>query len=278
MPRGWGKKIVFFTGAGTSAEAGIPTFRGSATGESAVWEESDLNEVCSIDSFDVNEEKIRVFYNRLRKRASEAKPTTFHSGMREWQEKLESEGHALHVITQNIDGLFERAGVKNVMHVHGEVSYMRCRTFGHRWFVGGGEQKRGDACPDCSAIDGELAREYGVDPTKIKPDVVFFGERAPAYSAAFGLLSSLEDGDFLVISGTSRGVFPIRLFYGTRATLIFNDTVTPEERGIERLLEIQFIGPCTEQMPLIREFVDNKISIESKSCLPREQKKELPRT
>lgn len=259
MPRGGGKKIVLFTGAGTSAEAGIPTFRASSTGEPAVWEESDLGQVCNIDSFDMNEEKIRLFYNRVRKRASEARPTSFHSGTREWQEKLEREGHELHVITQNIDGLFEKAGVKNVMHVHGEVSYMRCRTFGHRWFVGGDEQRQGDTCPDCCALDGELAREYGVDPSRIKPDVVFFGERAPAYSAAFSLLSSLEEDDFLIISGTSRGVFPIRLFYGTRATLVFNDIVRPEGTGIERLLEIQFIGPCTEQLPLIRDFVDMKL-------------------
>lgn len=264
MQRGAGKKIVLFTGAGTSAEAGIPTFRVGAAGNPAVWEDSDLGEVCSIDSFDENREKIRLFYNKARKRASEAKPTSFHLGTREWQEKLETEGHELHVITQNIDGLFERAGVKNVTHVHGEVSYMRCRAFGHRWFVGGDEQKQGDACPHCSSLDDEVVREYGIDPARIKPDVVFFGEKAPMYSAAFGLLGSLKEGDFLVILGTSQSVFPIKLFYGTRATLVFNDIVQPEGTGINSRLEIQFIGPCTEQLPLIREFVDNKISAEGK--------------
>jgi len=138
---------------------------------------------------------------------------------------------------------------------------MRCLDLKHRWFVGSDDQKEGDLCPECTTMDENIMKEYKINPNRIKPDVVFFGEKAPMYSQVFAILKSLRKEDFLVISGTSRAVFPVRLFHDTPATLIFNDVISlPEKEGLSSYFVKQFIGPCTKELPFIREFVQSKIN------------------
>lgn len=191
------KKIVLFTGAGTSAEAGIPTFR---TDLDAFWAKNHPTEVANIITFHRNacdnREKSRIFHNRLRQLVKDSQPTAFHYAVRDWQVAVEKEGIEFHVVTQNVDDLFEKAGVRDVQHIHGDIRYMQCIAYNHKWFVGYEAQPAGLKCPKCGC---------GV----CKSGTVFFDEDAPLYRATHKLLKSLKQGDALVVAGTSCAVFPI---------------------------------------------------------------------
>jgi len=190
-------KIVLFTGAGTSAEAGIPTFR---TDTDSFWSLDHPTEVANIITFRRNacdnREKSRLFHNRLRRLVETARPTQFHRAVREWQTEAMTRGIEFHVVTQNVDDLFEKAGVEDVKHVHGDIRYMQCLAYNHKWYVGYDEQIPGVRCPQCNS---------GV----CKPATVFFDEDAPLYPWTLKLLKSLRSDDGLIVAGTSCTVFPI---------------------------------------------------------------------
>src|ERR1044071_2734847 len=191
------KKIVLFTGAGTSAEAGIPTFR---TDEGSFWSTDHPMEVANIITFRRNacgnRETSRVFHNKLRQLVSVTEPTEFHHAVRQWQLTAKARSIDFHIITQNVDDLFEKAGVEDVQHIHGDIRYLQCLAFNHKFFVGYEEQGKDIRCPQCNC---------GV----IKSGTVFFDEDAPLYSPVMKLLKSLGNGDVLLVLGTSCTVFPL---------------------------------------------------------------------
>ena len=82
------------------------------------------------------QEKSRLFHNKLRRLVAAAQPTDFHREVRQWQLDAEKDNIEFIVCTQNVDDLFEKAGVQNVLHVHGDVRYLQCLGFNHRWFIG----------------------------------------------------------------------------------------------------------------------------------------------
>ena len=110
------KKICVLTGAGISAESGIKTFRDS----DGLWEGHDVMEVASIDGWHKNPNLVLDFYNQRRAQLKEVKPNRAHEILAEWQDKYE-----VTIITQNVDNLHERAGSKNVIHLHGELLKVR---------------------------------------------------------------------------------------------------------------------------------------------------------
>src|SRR5215218_7613277 len=110
------KKLVVLTGAGISAESGLKTFRDS----DGLWEGYDINEVATATAWRKNPELVLDFYNMRRKNVRDAKPNAAHYGLASLQENFD-----VYVVTQNIDDLHERAGTKNVLHLHGEILKMR---------------------------------------------------------------------------------------------------------------------------------------------------------
>jgi NAD-dependent deacetylase len=106
------KKIVVFTGAGISAESGIKTFRDT----DGLWEEYKISDVATPEAWEKNSSLVIDFYNQRRKQVLEAKPNQAHLALRKLEEKFD-----LHIITQNIDDLHERAGSSKVLHLHGEI-------------------------------------------------------------------------------------------------------------------------------------------------------------
>src|SRR5438045_3056496 len=106
------KKLVVLTGAGISAESGLKTFRDS----DGLWEGYDINEVATASAWRRNPALVLEFYNVRRKDVKEAKPNAAHYGLAELQNDFD-----VHIVTQNIDDLHERAGSKNVLHLHGEI-------------------------------------------------------------------------------------------------------------------------------------------------------------
>ncbi len=203
------QRIVFFGGAGVSTESGIPDFRSEKGLYNAVQEYGRSPEhMLSIDFFEGNTE---VFYDYYKKNliASWAKPNKAHRALA----KLEEMGKLTAVVTQNIDGLHQAAGSKNVYELHGSVQRNFCIRCGKRY--------------DLSYIMDENNCEKGVPICScggtIKPDVVLYGEMLDE-SCIRSTISSISAADMLIIGGTSLVVYPaagfVNYFRGGKLVVI----------------------------------------------------------
>jgi NAD-dependent deacetylase len=175
------KKLVVLTGAGISAESGLKTFRDS----DGLWEGYDINEVATATAWRKNPELVLEFYNMRRKNVREAKPNAAHYGLAALQDDFD-----VHVVTQNIDDLHERAGTKNVLHLHGEILKMRSEKNEELIYPIEVEIKMGDKAED----GGQL-----------RPHIVWFEEPVPMIEKAVELVRS---ADIFLIVGTSLVVYP----------------------------------------------------------------------
>jgi NAD-dependent deacetylase len=176
------KKLVVLSGAGISAESGIKTFREMG----GLWEEYDVMEVASPQAWEKNPELVMRFYNERRKKLLEAEPNKGHKGIVELEKNFD-----VHIITQNVDDLHERAGSKNILHLHGELKKARSTYDSSLIYdIKGWELKIGDLC------------EKGY---QLRPHIVWFGEAVPAIAEAAEIC---EQADILVVVGTSLNVYP----------------------------------------------------------------------
>jgi NAD-dependent deacetylase len=176
------QKLVVFTGAGISAESGIKTFRDS----DGLWEEYDINEVATPQAWEKNKALVLEFYNNRRKQVLEAKPNDAHYALVELEKKYD-----VHIITQNIDNLHERAGSKKVLHLHGEITKSRSTSNPSLVYdIKGSELKLGDKC------------EKG---SQLRPHIVWFGEMVPEMDMAYVIA---EQADVFMVVGTSMAVYP----------------------------------------------------------------------
>lgn len=176
------KRLVVLTGAGISAESGIATFRDSG----GLWENYDVMQVASPEGWAQNRELVNRFYNERRKQLEKAEPNAGHIGL----VSLES-SYEVHIITQNVDDLHERAGSSNVLHLHGELTKVR-------------------SCNDPSLVYDIGYREVSLeekaeDGGMLRPHIVWFGEAVPAIEQAAMLSMS---ADVFVVIGTSLAVYP----------------------------------------------------------------------
>lgn len=171
-----------FTGAGISAESGIRTFRDSG----GLWEEYDINDVATPQAWARNPALVLDFYNMRRKQVLAAEPNEAHYALAKLGEKFE-----VQIITQNIDNLHERAGSKNILHLHGEIMKSRS-TLDPRliYDIEGSELKIGDKCKMGS---------------QLRPHIVWFGEMVPEMENACRIA---EQADLFIVVGTSLNVYP----------------------------------------------------------------------
>jgi len=176
------KKIVVFTGAGTSAESGLGTFRDSG----GLWEEYDVYKVATPEAWKANRKLVQAFYNERRKQVLAASPNAAHIAVAELEKK-----YAVTVITQNVDDLHERAGSTNVIHLHGEIMKAQSSIDPSLVYdIDGWELKEGDKC------------EKG---SQLRPHVVWFGEPVPMMEQASHIA---ETADIFLVIGTSLNVYP----------------------------------------------------------------------
>lgn len=175
------KNIVVLTGAGISAESGIKTFRDA----DGLWEGHDVMEVASPLGWQNNMELVLDFYNKRRKQLLEVEPNAAHYALAKLQNDFNVE-----IITQNVDDLHERAGSKNVTHLHGELLKVRS-TFDEDLVMDWRKDlKPGDFC------------EHN---HQLRPHVVWFGEAVPMFQKAAEICSK---ADIILIIGTSMQVYP----------------------------------------------------------------------
>ena len=181
------KKLVVFSGAGISAESGIKTFRDA----NGLWEGRDVMEVASPNGWANNQELVLDFYNQRRKQAKEVTPNRGHQILAE----LESH-YKVNIITQNVDDLHERAGSTNIIHLHGELFYVRSSVDSNLIYhideidQKGWELKQGDLCDKGS---------------QLRPHIVWFGEAVPMMKQA---IQTTQNADLFVVVGTSLQVYP----------------------------------------------------------------------
>ena len=176
------KRIVLLTGAGMSAESGISTFRDS----NGLWENHRIEEVASPAAWVRNPEMVLEFYNQRRKQLFEVEPNAGHYALVRLEEKYD-----VHIITQNVDDLHERAGSSHVLHLHGELKKARSTIDPDLVYeLDHWELKPGDTC------------EKG---SQLRPYIVWFGEAVPMISKAAELVKT---ADIFMVIGTSMVVYP----------------------------------------------------------------------
>lgn len=177
------KKLVISTGAGISAESGVSTFRDAG----GLWENYPVMDVCSADGFARNPALVHQFYNDRRRQLLDVKPNAAHFGLVDLEKDYD-----VYVITQNVDDLHERAGSKNILHLHGELMKVRSvKNPDHIYELAPGNY---ETTPD-TVINGE----------KVRPHIVFFQENVPNFTKATDLV---HEADIFVIIGTSLAVYP----------------------------------------------------------------------
>ena len=175
------KKLIILTGAGISAESGIQTFRDA----DGLWEGHDVMEVATPEGFAKNPELVLDFYNQRRKQLLEVLPNKAHFNLATLENNFNVE-----IITQNVDDLHERAGSKNVTHLHGELLKVRSSVDENDVIEWKNDLVLGNLCKYKS---------------QLRPHIVWFGEMVPMLDKAIEITAT---ADILVIIGTSMQVYP----------------------------------------------------------------------
>lgn len=184
-------KVLILSGAGISAESGISTFRDSG----GLWDEYDVSIVCNYDSMQKHEDVTIEFYDKRRAELESKEPNYAHKKVAELKNMYKKE---IAVITQNVDNLFEKAGLKSedIIHLHGFLTQLRCQDLhcGKVFDIGYKSQKgfNGGRCLVCNS--------------KLRPNIVFFGEAAPMYEE---LNRHIQDCELFVVIGTSGNVIGV---------------------------------------------------------------------
>ncbi|MDZ4846922.1 MAG: NAD-dependent deacylase [Chitinophagales bacterium] len=174
-------RIVVLTGAGISAESGIQTFRGAG----GLWEGHDIYEVASPQGYAKNPKLVLDFYNARRKNLLSVKPNAGHFALADLEKHFD-----VHIITQNVDDLHERAGSTKVLHLHGELFKAQSTKLPELVYEWEKDLNLGDKC------------ELG---SQLRPFIVWFGEQVPKMDEAIAIAAK---ADIFLVVGTSLVVYP----------------------------------------------------------------------
>lgn len=226
------KSIVFFTGAGISAESGVSTFRGA----DGIWMKLKPEELASFDAFLKNPGLVWEWYNHRREIIHNTEPNAGHRAITEFQ-KLFPE---VTVITQNVDNLHKRAGNKNVYELHGNIERNYCSKC-LKPYTGAVELNNKVLLCECGGL--------------IRPDVVWFGESLPEDQYVGSEKASTKCDIFFVV-GTSAVVYPAAsLIYVAKENGAYLVEINIEETEISRMADISLFGKSGEILPEILEAV-----------------------
>ncbi|MDN3646535.1 NAD-dependent deacylase [Pontixanthobacter aestiaquae] len=223
---GGNRNIVILTGAGVSAESGIDTFRDGG----GLWEQHRVEDVATPEAFQRDPDLVLRFYDKRREAVQTKEPNAAHNALARLEAKW---GGDVLIVTQNVDDLHERAGAKNVLHMHGELLNAWCTACDarSRWTRPMIDRP---ACPACSA-------------SALRPDIVWFGEMPYRMEEIYG---ALRQADLFVSIGTSGAVYPAAGFVRDAREL----GVETLELNLERSegsswFDETRLGPATEIVP-----------------------------
>jgi NAD-dependent deacetylase len=226
------EKIVFVTGAGISQESGIPTFRG----KDGLWRKYDAMQLATIDAFYENPKLVWEWYEERRKNILAAKPNAGHYTIANL-EKFKQ----IRVLTQNIDGLHQRAGSNQVYELHGSIITIKCTVCDFKEKITGSFSELPPICK-CGKM--------------LRPDVVWFGEALPqdVWSKAMMQANSCN---VMFVVGTSLAVSPANLLpvYAKQngATIV---EVNPEETPMSKSMDLSIRSTSAKALPELLSIVD----------------------
>ena len=221
------RRVLVLTGAGVSAESGVPTFRGG--GNTAVWKGMRFDVISSAEMVERDLPAVWEWFDYRRNFLAELTPNPAHYEIARWQERFAE----FTLVTQNIDGLHQKAGSREVIELHGNIWRARCTACGTAY-----KEKRPDACLEC----GDLLR----------PDVVLFGEMLPpgAFEFAAARAGACE---LCFVVGTSALVYPAaalpEIAKGAGAYVV---EVNPERTPLSSLCDEVLTGKAGEVLPLFQ--------------------------
>jgi NAD-dependent deacetylase len=224
--------ICVLTGAGISAESGIPTFRGG--GESVVWKGMPFEEISSARMVREDLDAVWEWFDFRRGLYKECLPNPAHFTLADWQDKFRD----FTLVTQNVDGLHERAGSKDVIELHGNINQAKCEKCGkiYKMKIEDVPHKPTD-CEDCQ--------------TKLRPNVVLFGEMLPVGAFEKATLKAANCDIFFII-GTSALVYPAAgLAEIARSNNAFLVEINPEKTPMSDYCDETLQGKAGEVLPKI---------------------------
>ncbi len=229
------RRVVALTGAGVSAESGVPTFRDAQTG---LWARYRPEELATPEAFARHPERVWAWYAWRRSLVQQAAPNPAHEALAR-MERLVPE---FTLITQNVDGLHQRAGSQRVIELHGNLMRTVCAARRHlveRWDpVPEGEVPR---CPYCGSL--------------LRPDVVWFGEALPG-EALEAARRAAEEADVMLVIGTSGLVYPAAALPALAAERgAYLIEVNPQETALSPIMHARLVGPAGKVLPRLVEAV-----------------------
>lgn len=219
-------KVVVLTGAGVSAESGIKTFRDAG----GLWEGHRIEDVATPEAWKRQPQTVLDFYNERRRQLRSVLPNEAHKSIA----KLDSYFDTV-VITQNVDDLHERAGSKNVLHLHGELLKARSEIYEHLVYDWPKDIRIGDQC------------EKG---TQLRPHIVWFGEMVPMLEPA---VEEILEADIILVVGSSMQVYPAAGLVGyapADAIIYYIDPKPTINYELARRQNLEVIAkPATQGVP-----------------------------
>ncbi|TVQ39115.1 MAG: NAD-dependent deacylase [Spirochaetaceae bacterium] len=239
-------RVVVLTGAGVSAESGIPTFRDAQTG---YWQRFRPEDLATAEAFRRDPQTVWRWYAQRRAAVQGVEPNPGHTALA----RLENRLSEFTLITQNVDGLHARAGSRRVLELHGNLLRVRC-------FSGCVSYSVGDGSPDArAAFDGDSSAAETVPEVPrcphcgdyLRPDVVWFGENLPeqAIQRAFG---AAESADLFLVVGTSAVVYPAAMLPRTAldcgATVV---EINPDRTPLSTFVTLSIRGTAGEVLPRV---------------------------
>lgn len=224
-------RVFILTGAGISAESGIPTFRGVG----GLWRNYRIEEVASPLAWKRDPQLVWEFYSMRRRVAAEAKPNAGHLALAELERKL---GDRLFLCTQNVDNLHEQAGSKRVAHMHGELFRSRCDSCARSPFPDRSTYEAPAALPRCSCGGG------------IRPHICWFGEMPFAMDLIF---AALRECTVFMAIGTSGVVEPAASFVRQVSGQARTVYIGPEEPSNRHSFSEVFLGNSGDLLPVLFE-------------------------
>jgi NAD-dependent deacetylase len=233
--------VTVLTGAGISAESGIPTFRDPG----GLWEKFDPQELANVEAFLDNPELVQGWYRHRRQVVEDAEPNAGHRALAD----LEAHGSDVAVVTQNVDDLHHRAGSSTVIELHGNITHnycMDCERAAAPDTVDAAIQEGTPArCPECGGL--------------IRPDVVWFGEMLPP-DAMERADAATHRADVFLSVGTSAVVYPAaRLPVAAQEQDAYVAEINPDTTGITDNVDESIRGPAGEVLPDLVDAVAERV-------------------
>jgi NAD-dependent deacetylase len=222
-------RVAVLTGAGVSAESGVPTFRDA----NGLWEGHAIEEVATPEAFARNPELVWRFYNQRRAKLTTVQPNPGHFALVELENRCPGDGFAL--VTQNVDGLHRRAGSRSVLELHGNLAFTRCT--GCRKLIDRGAEPL-PALPHCEECGAML-----------RPEIVWFGEALPEDVWARAMTATYQCDVFLTV-GTSAVVHPAAGLIGLakrRGAVVVE--VNPKPTAASGAVDVRLAGPAGVVLP-----------------------------